>query len=200
MTAVGIRVLCGLGLILFGMVFVLAGTSVHPEVTPTDKSPPDLRPAVRVAVGRIRELPIIGLTQTTDSAQLVSEAARIRAPAAFPASTYRLAFGDSTHQVAFVANAEMTLAHHFTVDPGVTRLKGCVTLEGWPTEPSHTCLTDDELEYLLVAIYGKFCAKLSASDGAALNRFKDAVLAIRFGQKPGAQVFHERRLKNVTCQ
>ena len=154
-----------------------------------------LRPEIRAAISLIAALPVIGIVQTTDSLSSPGRSASIEPPTAFPASAYRISFGDSARHVAFLANTEITVAHYVTIEPGVTRLQGCVTLENGISQSGQPCMTDTELEYLLQAIYRKLHSGQPTGDAAALNRFKDAVLAIRFGQQDGAKLFHERMVR-----
>ena len=195
LVAVGVAVV--ILAILLRVDFPVHEVSVAPIMT---HSTSEIRRDVRAAIDKIIDLAPNSITQTTESlGHLRSGQLKALTPASFPSSTYRLQFGDDSNRIAFQATTEIATGHYISVAPGFTPINGCVSLEGGLSVPKQACLRNDELEYLLWAVYRKFCYPMKPNDGVILNRFKDVVLSIRFGQQTGMGDFHKGITQKLNC-
>ncbi len=192
------------GAILFALTPVASDAQSRCSPQAFMRTSDKVRPAVKTELDRVRESSLKGPAHTTDSLSPADgPAVQLSKPAnpkPFPAGNYRSVFSDRGKSFAVWVDTERRLGHYATVVPGASDLQGTVQLspDADATPPTGPILNDEEIDYLLGAVYAKFCSPLDAETADQLNRLKDMLLAVRFSGKRGAMMrFHRRLLSQM---
>lgn len=163
-----------------------------------------VRPAVKAELDRIQTSSLTGPAHTTDSLSpgdaAAVPAAKPEDPKPFPAGNYRSVFSDRGKTFAVWVDTEKHLGHYATVVPGASGVGGTVQLspDADARPPMGPILNDEEIDYLVAAVYAKFCSPLDAGTADQWNRLKDMLLAVRYsGNGGGMMRFHRRLLSRM---
>jgi hypothetical protein len=136
------------------------------------------------------------LAQTTDSMAGPKRRWQPKAPAPFPAGSYKAVFRGHGRAYALLAQTEEKFPHFSTIRPGLDKIGGFVQLFVDPRgeTPEGQVLLASELDYLIRIVYSKACAPLDEAAAGPLDALKDRLLAIRFNSKPSMVAHHQRLL------
>jgi hypothetical protein len=156
----------------------------------------NMHPTVKESIDEIRGYSLLGSVHTTDSLSAGQRKRMPENPKPFPAGRYKVVFEKKGDAKALWVNTEESVGHFETITPGVTEIRGSVQLgpDSKAEAPVGPKLNDEEIDYLIAALYSRFCTSLDSDAATRLNRLKDMLLAVRFSRKAELEAYHLRLL------
>ena len=161
-----------------------------------------IRPDVKRSIDAIPGNLVSGPAHTTDemlAPQANPEKRLPSEPVTFPAGRYKVIFETSGKRKALWIDTEQNVGHFTTTTPGQTRVVGSVQLSDDATAeiPSGPKLNQDEIDYLILALYRGFCSPLKKDTATQLNQIKDQLLTLRFSTRDAMQRYHLRLVREL---